>query len=115
MEPLELAWLAGLLEGEGSFFTERVGGVNRYVVMEVTMTDQDVIERAAALMGVKAAFRHAPSKQAAGHKATWRARLRGQRARTLMEELLPFMGDRRSAKITELLSGSCGNRTHDPF
>lgn len=103
MEPLELAWLAGLLEGEGSFFTERCGGKVRYSVVEVTMTDHDVVTRAADLMGVKPAYRFAPAKQKAGHQPTWRARLRGKRAESLMHELLPLMGTRRASKINELL------------
>ncbi len=101
--PQDIIWLAGLLEGEGSFFLERVHGNARYAVIEVTMTDEDVIQRAAGIMGVKPAFRHAPAKVKAGHKPTWRARLRGKKAEALMRELLPQMGSRRSAKIEELL------------
>ena len=46
----DLMWLAGLLEGEGSFLMARnivAGKVYRYPKITVNMTDRDVIEHAA--------------------------------------------------------------------
>jgi hypothetical protein len=47
MTESDLAWLAGLLEGEGCFHFTRTA----YVV--ISMTDEDIIERAASLMNSK--------------------------------------------------------------
>jgi hypothetical protein len=44
-----LAWLAGLLEGEGSFIAARFGN-HSYPRISVTMGDRDVLERAMTLM-----------------------------------------------------------------
>lgn len=103
MDPCDLHWLAGLLEGEGSFFTEKIRSETRYAVIEVTMTDEDVVKRAAGLMDVSVAFRHAPAKIMAGHKPTYRARLRGRRAEDLMRQLMPLMGQRRASRIKGIL------------
>jgi hypothetical protein len=66
----------------------------------LSMTDQDVGERAARLMGTVAY----PYDARTGHRLQWRARLRGEAATALMRELLPHMGIRRTAKIEEVLS-----------
>lgn len=96
MDEHELIWLAGLLEGEGTFDLHR----GRYPRVRVGMTDRDVVGRAAALMGARArlSLREAPSQ------STWHAEVSGPRAVGLMEELLPHMGSRRSGKIAEVLA-----------
>lgn len=41
-DEIEIAWLAGLLEGEGSF----IGATDKYpVCLSLEMTDRDVVER----------------------------------------------------------------------
>lgn len=70
----------------------------------VNMTDEDVIQRAASLFGtsvykmpIYAREGYAPAKQ------QWKATLTGGRAAALMEVLLPWMGQRRSKRIAEIL------------
>jgi hypothetical protein len=47
MKPIELAWLAGILEGEGSFI-KPVPSAPRLAVVRISTTDRDVVERARA-------------------------------------------------------------------
>ncbi len=99
----ETAWLAGLLEGEGSFFSLRssVGGkVYRYPVITVAMTDRDVITRVAELFGN--GVYHMPSKNP-NRLDQFRAQISGEGAVEWMKALRPWMGARRGAKIDELL------------
>lgn len=109
LSDFELAWLVGLLEGEGTFSisTSRPkpnGGYYRYPRVRVTMTDQDVVEHVAKLFGgTKVHFTHPPSAQAAGHAPQWATELQGKKAVILMERVLPYMGNRRQARIRELL------------
>lgn len=91
----DLVWLAGLLEGEGTFDLHR----DRYPRIRVGMTDRDVVGRAASLMGSRIRM----SISTVGHKATFHAEISGDRARAIMWALLPYMGARRSAKIAEIL------------
>ena len=44
-----LAWLAGILEGEGSFLSAKLDGYT-YPRVQMTMCDRSVLERAMALM-----------------------------------------------------------------
>lgn len=91
----DLLWLAGLLEGEGSFDAHR----GKYPRIRLAMTDRDVVGRAASLMGAE--FRL--SLHPAPAKATWHTEISGERAAEIMREILPFMGTRRSQRIADVL------------
>lgn len=91
----DLIWLAGLLEGEGTFDLHK----GRYARIRISMTDRDVLGRAAHLMGGRVRMTlHAP-----GLKPMFHTEVTGTRAEGIMRELLPYMGARRSAKIGEIL------------
>lgn len=100
----DLVWLAGLLEGEGTFDAHR----GRYPRIRVGMTDRDVVSRAASLMGatVRLSLRQAPASP------VWHAELSGARAEAIMAEVLPYMGTRRSQRIAETLAASAYYRGH---
>lgn len=102
MHKEDLIWLAGLLEGEGSFFMEPTRG-KRYPVIQVEMTDEDVIQRVARLFGTK--MYSAKKIRAGGSMRSYRARVRGQKALVLMHALCPLMGQRRAKKIMEIQAG----------
>jgi len=91
----DLLWLAGLLEGEGSFDAHR----GKYPRIRLAMTDRDVVGRAASLMDAKIrlALHPAPAK------ATWHTEISGTRAAEIMRQILPHMGSRRSGKIADVL------------
>lgn len=96
MKDTDLAWLAGLLEGEGSFLKGPPSepGTPR---ITVSMTDRDVVARVASLFGVSASnpFKHKNPKW----KPFYLATLKGTRAVELMGLLRPLMGERRQGQI----------------
>jgi hypothetical protein len=97
---LDLLWLAGLLEGEGSFFPG-APSCPHLPVLTVQMIDRDVIERAAELLGRK------PFRQKARKKhwnTTYQVRVKGERAVLWMRALRPFMGVRRQAQIDRAIA-----------
>ena len=97
MTETEIAWLAGWLEGEGCF--SLTSGSSPTIT--VAVTDKDVIERAAKLVGGKAS----PIKKYKGHvKQVYRIGLHGQKAIDVMTAILPHMGERRGTKISEILN-----------
>lgn len=102
----DVIWLAGLLEGEGTFDLHR----GKYPRVRVGMTDRDVVGRAATLMGsrVTSRFHKAP------FQATWHAEVTGEKAEEIMAAILPHMGSRRSGRIASILGHAGSDRRPRP-
>lgn len=92
-------WLAGLLEGEGSFFI-RKGSPK----IALQMTDRDVVARAATIMGTKINQCVSRPKGKPTYKPVYSMAVFGQRAVSWMMIVFRFMGERRQAKIAEVMA-----------
>jgi hypothetical protein len=110
MTEIEIAWLAGLLEGEGSFGLTGYAAKKSKVfpTISLAMTDLDIIERAGALIGGQGQARimaRVGQRMGTGtvRKTTYRWRVSGNRAIEVMRLILPYMGERRTARIREIL------------
>lgn len=101
------AWLAGLLEGEATFALHQ----GKYPLVQLTMTDRDVVERAwSAVPGAQPVRtgKNSNADRAAAqgkvykpiHTVTWN----GQTAADLMWRVLPLMGERRTDKILTIMA-----------
>jgi hypothetical protein len=104
MNELDLAWLAGFLEGEGCFHFSSRNLAKGYIgspCVSVYSVDEDVIVRAARLIG--SPVRRVIRRTVTGKKI-FGTSCAGQRAIELMATLKPRMGARRAAKIDEVLS-----------
>jgi hypothetical protein len=99
---LDIAWLAGILEGEGCFQMRRSGGYLGSVCIALQMTDLDTVQKAAALFGSKVYGPHGP--YGVSTQATYQTFCFGSTAASWMMTLYSFMGYRRKAKIKELLA-----------
>ena len=100
LSEVELAWLAGLLEGEGSFVAASARATYT-VTAQIVMTDLDVIEKVASWWRVCISR---PRRLKEHHKQTYRCTLRGQRAVDWMVRLKPLMGARRQEQITRAIA-----------
>lgn len=100
---LNLAWLAGLLEGEGSFMLPPPSAPRSPLVV-LQMTDRDVVERAASLIGVSC---YAMPLRNPNHRPVFMARARGLRAVSVMTAITDQMGQRRSERIAEAVASYC--------
>ena len=96
----DLYWLAGLLEGEGSFMHGPPSKPNSPII-SVDMTDEDVIARVSEIFKRKY---HPVKRRDKKHKESYAVRLTGKKAVSLMMMLYPLMGNRRREKITAVLS-----------
>jgi len=98
----EVAWLAGILEGEGSFLRYRSivkGKVYLYPRIVLGMTDRDVVQKVADMFGVSLG----KVKNARGRRPMYRAIIQGERAVGFMRALLPYMGKRRTRRMIALI------------
>ena len=94
-------WLAGLLEGEGTFSLN-----GTYPVVSVNMCDQDIVARAAALFAsepTRVWQRFDAREEARGWSSSYVTAVSGARAAELMRTLRPLMGSRRRAAIDRAL------------
>ncbi len=94
----EYPWLAGILEGEGSFMLMRGSPC-----VAVQMSDQDVINKVAGLLGVTVFKQPYKPKGKPTYKPMYGCRVHGKHAIAWMLTLFTFMGERRRAKITEIV------------
>jgi hypothetical protein len=92
----DIAWLGGLLEGEGCF-----GSYKRLATLKLNMTDLDTVMKAAAIMGIEFVGKY-PVKNPRW-KPACHANLFGNPAAAWMMTLYDFLGTRRQAKIREIL------------
>lgn len=101
MTDVELAWLAGLFEGEGCFYFRTTP------IAVLQMTDEDVVRKASVLLRRKL---RTTAKPLPSGKIVYQTETTGTDAIGLMESLLPYMGIRRTAKIKEVLAKAAARR-----
>lgn len=107
MSPVETAWVAGLLEGEGAFVVSWVERKNRWryptIRVQMNQTDEDVVRKLGRLAG--GMVRGPYPNSGKGDKPVWRWELgRRDALIALLHDIRPHMGARRTARIDELLA-----------
>jgi hypothetical protein len=107
----DIAWLAGLLEGEGYFGVNR-SGTGTYPTITLEMTDEDVVRRAAAALGAIRVTRDEPRD--GRWRTTYVATISGSAAAEWMRRLRPLMGRRRTQAIDAARAGYRPIRLVDP-
>ena len=100
MKDVELAWLAGLLEGEGSFSSPPPSDPKRVRIL-IEMVDLDVIERVSDLVGL--AYTR-PNRRKDYWKQSYKMTIRGPKAVEVMRAIYPLMSIRRRAQIVRALA-----------
>jgi hypothetical protein len=105
---LEVAWAAGLFEGEGSVYVCKVGDRTRAGV-ELSSTDEDVILKFVSIIGFgKIAKRERPP-----HKTHWRWYLYNRdEIIEVIELLLPYLGERRTIDAEKALAKAKETRNY---
>jgi hypothetical protein len=108
LSSLQIAWLAGLLEGEGCFSkggpsggTRRPDGRQRQITVTLAMTDCDVVQRVADMLGTRVGLKSIPAD---GRQKQYMCRIYSSRAAAWMMTLYSFLGERRRARVRELLA-----------
>jgi hypothetical protein len=109
-EALELAWAAGLFEGEGSIYAEPKNG-RHYLRFCLSTTDKDVIDRFAAVMECGKVY--GPYAGTNKQRYDWRTKNHGDavRAATL---LWPWLGERREKQLQSAMAAIRTQRNVEP-
>jgi hypothetical protein len=94
----DIYWIAGLLEGEGCFGTQKNGRVPN---IQCRMTDRDVIDKLHALLPGNRNVTHSGKPN---EKVCYGWYVAGVRAVGIMMTVRSLMGQRRGARIDEVLA-----------
>ncbi len=97
----ETAWAAGLFEGEGCIHVGTQKGRWPRVVLTLGMTDRDVVERFALFAEVGAIHIRQSTRPEWAEFYAWS--VAGKKAESVLRAMLPWLGERRSAKAREAL------------
>lgn len=97
-----ISWFAGLFEGEGCIYRN---DRKRMLVMTIKMVDGDTIQNIITAIGVGRISNRLPDNNPNHQRVyEWNLTQRNQ-IMDLCDEMLPYMGKRRSGKIKESLAG----------
>jgi hypothetical protein len=97
---MEEAWAAGLFEGEGCISNVNVTGVN----LLLGMTDEDVVRRFHAAVGVGVVGGPYRNREEPKYKSTFRwVTYNKKDTKKVLELFLPFFGERRKQRALEAL------------
>ena len=91
---LQIAWAAGLFEGEG--YITRNG---KYPKIGLTMTDKDVVNKFVALFGLG----NVRTRERHPCKTQYEWQIVGKQCKVILEQLLPYLGERRAYKALNAL------------
>ena len=104
MTEIEIAWLAGILEGEGCFDIYENNYNKNYPRLRIEMCDKDVLDRIKSIIdGGGEVIEH--DRGNPKHNKTYSYSLSSKnKLKEVLTDILPYMGERRKEKIEELLS-----------
>jgi hypothetical protein len=100
-----LAWCAGIIEGEGSIYAHGSANGRRYVTVGAGMTDRDILERLRVILGGVVNGPYSPRLGAvASRKPMWFWTISdSQRAYAVSVALYHWFGTRRREQVREAL------------
>ena len=107
-----MAWLAGLLEGEGTFGINRYSPDIAYPLIGLQMCDEGIVARVARLMGAPNVWRREAEKD--GWSPTYATAVSGHDGASWMRRLRESMGARRRAAIDAALAAFRGTFMQQP-
>tara|TARA_Y100001951_G_C11238857_1_gene239207 strand:+ start:530 stop:859 length:330 start_codon:yes stop_codon:yes gene_type:complete len=98
--PNNLAYLAGIVDGEGYFFLETARKNYKIPVLGVEMAEKDVITAFSDYFNCGYLFIRAPKQP--HHKLLYRWRVRGRPAITILKKMYKYFSIRRQKNADEL-------------
>lgn len=104
MNESEVAWLAGIYEGEGSCAIT----TGRAIRVEIVMTDEDIVQRVQALTGF-GSVRTLPQRNEK-YKTAYIWSIGSIEAVMFLQSILPWLGERRAARAEKAIDNWTNNK-----
>lgn len=109
MSEAEIAWLAGILEGEGSFMAWIRTRGDRGVRIQMGSTDKDILDRIADMVSIGTVRLVPAQHNKFGTKPLWIWALTSKTdVRILAQRLLPWLGERRRKQAEAIIESTEG-------
>lgn len=108
----QTAWLAAIIEGEGHIGWNVNPRGHRVPVLQVGMNDPDVISRVAEMFGVPMRGPYGPYGKS--NLPNYRAAIYGRGAIRILKLILPWLGNRRTARAREVLDWKYHRVSNNP-
>jgi hypothetical protein len=89
MSEIEVAWLAGLFDGEGTCFDTKRRNQRCAITMAVAMTNEEIIRRIQVVTGCGSVVLLRPNRPE--QKESWRWQCYGANARNVLDQLFPWL------------------------
>lgn len=106
----EIAWAAGLFEGEGCFTVSTSNGKYRQARVKLRSTDEDVVRRFHQAIGLGTVREDSYFKRSNGYKTQWEWYARSAEVVQVIDMLLPWMCSRRRERALEVREVAVGGR-----
>lgn len=101
----EVAWAAGLFEGEGCIRFCKHDRTLGYISLRIKMTDRDVLQRFADIVGGELKGPYDPPANKPHWKIAWSVQIsQTQKSIDVLEAFWPYLGERRRAKAQEVIA-----------
>lgn len=101
-DQFDIAWLAGIIEGEGCIDSQTLNGNQARV--RVSMVDEDIIRRLESLTGIGHVRKSSAKPRSEHHKQAWEWYVNDRKSvARLLLAIYPIMGKRRQASIAVAL------------
>lgn len=97
--PIDIAWAAGLFEGEGSLFIANMRKYS-YPRLNLKTTDLDVLQKFKDVVEVGSIYKATTSVT---QKEAWYWQVNGlDKCKKVIQDFWPYLGERRKAKAIEI-------------
>jgi len=115
LDPREIAWAAGLFEGEGSIGASRNRKKKTQTpLLQLSMTDGDTVQRFASILGLGRTYR--PYDRGLNCKPSYTWRLTSfEKAQAVIAMFWPWLGVRRKKRALEILAEGRAQRVKQAF
>lgn len=101
MTDVERAWLAGIYEGEGTFYYD---SASKYPTLRIKMIDRDIIQRVADFFGNVVESYEDNRKET--YQKMYVAAIRGQPSIRIIGKIWEFLGKRRKKQVRDVIDQS---------
>lgn len=113
-DPLDIAWAAGLFEGEGCLTLGQERRGKRYVGARLGTTDHDIVERFARIVGFGTINRKRPPSTPEHWKTVWEwSTQSAPGVREVIDLFWDYLGERRRERADEVYQHSLDIQPHN--